>query len=241
MTHNKNIPSNWKLPEVITNRLGSSAGKQRVIAEDGHILVVLHKIPGKDDNHRETLFLWRDTQNQWHSSERGNGLGVLTEHLDKYSKLEEKLDQQYEEAAVSGDYFDLLEMLAPVQRTIKNTSTTLQTAREIAGSEIIDYRDRAEELQRSFDLLYIDCKNGLEYAIAKKAEEQSELQKQALNVGHRLNIIMALFLPVTAAASLLGMNVPHGLETSSPWVFASIVGFFGILGLLMKSWVTKKS
>lgn len=241
MTQNKTIPGNWALPDVITNRLGSSAGKQRVIAEDGHILVVLHKVPGKDDSHREILFLWRNAENQWHSTERGNGLSTLTDHLDKYSILEEKLDQQYENATASSDYFDLLEILAPVLRTIKNSCTTLQTAREIAGSEVIDYRDKAEELQRSFDLLYIDCKNGLEYAIAKKAEEQSELQKQAIHVGHRLNIIMALFLPVTAAASLLGMNVPHGLETSSPWVFAGIVGFFGLLGLLMKSWVTKKS
>jgi Mg2+ and Co2+ transporter CorA len=241
MKHNKNIPHTWALPEVITGRLGSSAGKQRVIAEDGHVLIVLHKIPGKDDNRRETLFLWRDNENQWYSSERGNGLEVLNDHLNKYAKLEEKLDQQYENATVSGDYFDLLEILAPVQRTIKNSSTTLQTAREIVGKEIIDYRDRAEELTRSFDLLYVDCKNGLEYAIAKKAEEQSELQKQALQVGHRLNIIMALFLPVTAAASLLGMNIPHGLETSSPWVFGGVVGFFGLLGILMKAWVTKRS
>ena len=241
MTQNKSIPSNWKLPEVITNRLGSSAGKQRVIAEDGHILIVLHKIPNKDSNHRETLLLWRDLEHKWHVSERGNGIGVLTEHLEKYSALEDTLDQQYEQAASAADYFDLLEVLAPVQRTIKNTSTTLQTAREVAGSELIDCRDRAEELQRAFDLLYIDCKNGLEYAVARKAEEQSELQKQAVKVGHRLNIIMALFLPVTAVASLLGMNVPHGLEDSPPWVFASIVGFFSVLGLLMTAWVTKKS
>ncbi|TDF34612.1 hypothetical protein EYS14_22915 [Alteromonadaceae bacterium M269] len=241
MSRNKEIPSNWKLPEVITNRLGSSAGRQRVIAEEGHILVVLHQIPKDNAMHREPLFLWRDADYKWHSTERGNGIAVLTDYLERYEALEEKLDQQYEKAVNASDYFDLLELVAPVQRSVKNMSNTLQAAREAAGSELIDFRDKAEELQRHFELLYIDCKNGLDYAVAKKAEEQSELQKQALQVGHRLNIIMALFLPVTAAASLLGMNIPHGLETSSPWVFGSVVGIFGALGLVMKYWVTKQS
>ena len=241
MKRNNEIPNNWSLPELITSRLGTISGKQRVIAEDGHILIVLHKIPGKNQSHRKSLFLWRDADKQWHSSERGNGIHVLNEHLEQYATLDEKLDLQYEEAINAADYFDLLETLTPIQRTIKNTSATLQAAREIAGAELIDFRDKADVMQRNFELLYTDCKNGLDYAVAKKAEEQSELQKPALLVGHRLNIIMALFLPVTAAASLLGMNVPHGLESSSPWVFASIVGIFGVLGLLMKAWVSKKS
>jgi Mg2+ and Co2+ transporter CorA len=76
--------------------------------------------------------------------------------------------------------------------------------------------------------------------MAKKAEEQSELQKQALIVGHRLNIIMALFLPATAVASLLGMNITNGLESETSRNFMIVVIVTSLLGLVMRYWVLKK-
>ncbi|NQY66029.1 MAG: hypothetical protein HRT38_20580 [Alteromonadaceae bacterium] len=240
MIKNTEIPPGWKLPVEITCRLGSSSGRQRIIAENDHILIVLHKVPKEHESHRESVFFWCDPEGSWNTSAQGNGLRALDEYLEDYSKMEEVLDESYEKAVVAGDFFKLLEKIAPVQRAVKNMCKTLQDARQIVGEDLIDYRDKAEELHRNIELLYIDSKNGLDYAIAKKAEEQSELQRQTLKAGHRLNTIMALFLPITAAASLLGMNITHGLEKAETWVFGAIVGVCSVLGLLMRSWVIKK-
>lgn len=240
MIKNTEIPPGWKLPEEIIHRLGSKSGKQRVIAEKGHIFIILHKAPLKNESHRESIFLWKKPEGKWEASERGSGLSALDEYLDNYARIEEALDQDYEKATKARDFFDLLEMLAPVQRAVKNMSITLQAARDIAGEDFIDSRDRAEELHRNFELLYIDSKNALDYAVAKRAEEQSEMQRQALIAGHRLNIIMALFLPITAVASLLGMNIPNGLEQSQSWVFLVVVAICSLLGVFMRFLVLKK-
>ena len=233
------LPPGWKLPNEIVRRLGSKAGKQRVIAENSHVLIILHKAPLKHESHRESIFLWRDPKGKWSASEGGHGLSALSYFLENYSRIEESLEESYEKAENSKEFFDLLEKLAPVQRSVKNASKTLQAAREFAGEELIDYRDKAEELSRNFELLYGDSKNGLDYAVAKKTEEQSELQRKALVASHRLNIIIALFLPITAAASLLGMNIPHGLEKSPSWVYFAIVATCGILGLIVRYLVLK--
>jgi len=234
------VPPGWKLPEEIVNRLGSKAGKQRVIAEKGHILIILHKPPLKHESHRESIFFWRDDQGKWAASERGGGLAALTDFLESYSRVEESLEEDYENGENSKDFFDLLEKITPIQRSAKNMSSALQSARDLAGEELIDYRDKAEELSRGFELLYIDSKNGLDYAVAKKTEEQSELQRKALLAGHRLNMIIALFLPITAGASLLGMNIPHGLEKSPSWVYLSIVFICAVLGLFVRFLVSRR-
>jgi hypothetical protein len=239
MMKNTELPPGWKLPDEITRRVGSSTGKQRIIAENDHVLIVLHKAPLKHENRRESLFLWRNPEGSWEASERGGGLAALDDYLENYSNIEETLDDSYEKAVDAANFFSLLERIAPVQRALKNMSKTLQDARQIVGEELIDHRDKADELHRNIELLYIDSKNGLDYAIAKKAEEQSEMQRQALVAGHRLNIIMALFLPITAMASLLGMNIPHGLEKSPSWVFVAIIAICTLLGLFMRSWVLK--
>ncbi len=241
MVQNSEIPPGWKLPEEIVRRLGARAGKQRVIAEEGQVLLILHKPPLKHETHRESVFFWKNAAGLWDASERGNGLTALNDYLDNYARIEDALEDDYEKAVSARDFFDLLERIAPVQRAVKNMSKALQVAREIVGNELIDYRDKAEELNRNIELLYIDSKNALDYAIAKRAEEQSEMQREALIAGHRLNIIMALFLPMTAVASLLGMNIPHGLEKSQTWVFILIVAVCSILGLLMRSLVLKKT
>lgn len=240
MKRNTEIPSNWNLPQHIVERIGLKAGKQRVIAEQENLLIVLHKVPKKNENSRSSVFLWRNENARWSSSERGNGLGVLDEHLSSYENAEQDLDQLYQNASKAADYLDLLEQISPIQRAANNMRNTLQSARELTGSEMIDYRDKSEEISRNFDLLYADCRHGLEYAVAKKAEEQSELQRKALTVSHRLNVTMALCLPVTAVASLLGMNLQHGLDGNSPLVFTGVVVICAVLGVAMKSWITRK-
>ncbi len=49
-----NLPSSWQLPEEIRQRFGlKSAGKQRAMLADGHLLLVLHRAPRKGETTRD--------------------------------------------------------------------------------------------------------------------------------------------------------------------------------------------
>ncbi len=59
------LPANWEVPEIFRRRLGSSAGHQRCMHSDGHLLLVLHALPRVDQPQREAVFFWRDPNGHW--------------------------------------------------------------------------------------------------------------------------------------------------------------------------------
>lgn len=237
------IPPTWSLPEAIRIRLGQNTfGRQRAIIEDGHLVLVLHKPPGPDDRARESALYWRNPAGEWQFSRGGPGPGSLKRHVQSYVELEAKLTTQYEEATSPMQLFELLEALTPLTRAAANLHAALQTAREAIKSDhfIIEMRDLAYEVERNLALLLDDVRHAIQYRIAREAEVQSQASREALQASHRLNILAALFLPLTAMASIFGMNFSHGLNEHSPLLFWSISAGSMALGFLMKGWVVAK-
>jgi Mg2+ and Co2+ transporter CorA len=78
------------------------------------------------------------------------------------------------------------------------------------------------------------------FGTAREAEEQARLSKEAVRASHRLNILAALFFPLTAIASIFGMQLWHGLDERSPAMFWIIFAVGAALGFGMKSWVLHK-
>jgi Mg2+ and Co2+ transporter CorA len=247
------LPKNWELPEKIKQRFGQkSSGKQRAMEAEGHLLLVLHKAPHPQQKTRETAFYWRNPQGEWFCSEqkggllmqqKGSALKQLINHLQEYGQIEQEFSHKYHQADDADDYFQILQNMTHLNRAIKNLHATLQTAREEIPSDrdLIDLRDFACELERNLDLLYTDTKNALDFYLAKKADEQTRLSIQSLRSSDRLNILIALFLPVTALSSVFGMNLPHGLENSPIFLFWLI--FLGgiVLGFVIRGWVFQNS
>jgi Mg2+ and Co2+ transporter CorA len=61
-----------------------------------------------------------------------------------------------------------------------------------------------------------------------------------LESGHRLNLIAATFLPITALGSLFGMQLEHGLEhENAPWVFWGVAIAAFVLGLIVRGSLPK--
>ncbi len=237
------IPPTWSLPETLRVRLGQTTyGRQRAIVEDGHLLLVLHKPPGPDDIEREGVLFWRSPAGEWQFNRGGPGPGGLKRHVQSYEEIESKLVRDYEEAADTTALFNLLEALTPLVRAARNMYQALQAAREAVGSDpfLIEMRDLASELDRNLDLLLEDVRNAIHYRTAREAEIQARLSKEALQASHRLNILAALFFPLTAIASLFGMNLAHGLNERSPAMFWLIFAGGVALGFGMKSWVLAK-
>ncbi len=236
----KRLPSSWRLPETIKNRFGQrGSGKQRAMVADGHLLLVLHKVPQPGDRTREGVFFWREPDGNWHHSGGGIGIQPLNKHLQAYNEAEEHFNAIYEQAQSAEDYFRILEGMLPLRRSTKNLYVTLQSAREDIPDErdLIGLRDWAYDIDRNLDLIYENTKNALDYSIARQAEEQATLAAISVEAGHRLNILAAIFLPLTAITCLFGMNVVSGLEGYRFVTFWSIAFFSLFLGWAVRRWV----
>jgi hypothetical protein len=234
------IPPTWSLPEPIRVRLGQTTfGRQRAMVEDGHLLLILHKPPGPDDRGREGLLFWRNSKGDWQFSRGGAGPGALKRHVQGFAELEAKLTHDYEETTDLKSLFDLIETLTPLVRSARNMYQALQVARDAIKNDtfLIEMRDQAYEIERNLELLLEDARNALQYRTARESEEQARLSKQALQASHRLNILAALFFPLTAIASLFGMNLAHGFKGDSVPIFWIVALISLSLGFAMKSWV----
>lgn len=212
------IPHNWTLPPGIMRRLGAKAGRQRAMEADGHLLIILHAPPGEDHDVREPKLFWRDTDGKWRSNDGAGGVSAIGRLLDEYQGLLAEMEEEDDEAGDAEHYFSLLERLAPVVRAARHLHSALQEARQLAGDDrdVISARDRAYEIDRAAELQYGETKNNQELYVSRQAERQAAAAQEMAAASHRLNLLAAFFLPLATLSGVLGVNLEHGLETSSP-------------------------
>jgi hypothetical protein len=238
------IPPTWDLPPAARTRLGQHTyGRQRAIPEEGHLLLVLHRPPGPDDIEREGVLFWRNPSGDWHSNRGGSGPAALKRHIQAYEEIESRVVKEYEEAADSTALFNLLEELTPLVRAARFMHQAIQTGREAVGNDafLIEIRDLASDVDRNLELLIEDVRNAIQYRMAREAEEQARLSRQALHASHRLNILAALFFPLTAVASLFGMNFAHGMNDHDPKIFWLVAALSVAIGFGIKGWVLARA
>lgn len=238
------LPAVWNVPEIFRKRLGDQVGRQRAMFADGHLLLVLHKPPKPEDDQRSGRFFWRAPDGTWSSDELGSGPHALDRHLTEYEELVERFDQMYDAADSADEYFAVVYGITPVHRAARNLHKTLQEARESLPDErhLINFRDRAYQLERNAELVYTDARNGLEYAIAKRAEEQAAASHRMAVSAHRLNILAAFFFPIATLSTIFGMELRNGLEawdeTAAPLPFVALLVLGLVLGFVLKGFVS---
>lgn len=221
------LPAVWEIPAVFHDRLGAQAGKQRAMVHDGHLLLVLHAPPKPDQPDRAGRFFWRAPDGTWSSSEFGKGTSAVTRHLDELQARVADLEQKDANAKVSKDHHDILQLATPLQRAARNLHHALQEARDALPNvrELIDFRDKAYQLERNLDLLVADAKNALEYATARRSEEQAISGFKMAMETQRLNRLAAFFFPIATLSSIFGMNLLHGYEAApGPLPFLVVLG-----------------
>ena len=206
------------------------------MSADGHLLIILHQVPEPGDSTRAPVLFWRNPRGDWTSSEGGPGLGALNAHIDSWRKAVDRIEVQMQQHPSAESFFEVLQSTTPLLRTIRNTQRTLQEARQASPEDrpILLARDDAGELERAVELLHSDAQHGMDYMIARQGEEQTQRTHQLVRAGHRLNVLIALFLPLTAIGSVFGMNLSHGLERwQSPWLFWSLLATALVIGVLL--------
>jgi hypothetical protein len=208
------LPADWDIPAKLRDRLGTAAGRQRLMQEDGHLLLVLHAAPGADEVGRRGRFFWRDSTGKWRATSMTDRVATLEEQTAEYGQVVERLERDEDQAADARDYFELLDGLTPLARATRNMYDVLQHARETVSDDrlLIVVRDQAYDLARRVDLLQEDSRNGLEFAIAWQAEQQAETSHQMSVAAHRLNLLVAFFFPIATLMAIFGTNLKTGME-----------------------------
>lgn len=231
------IPTNWAVPSKFRSRLGESAGRQRCMAEEGHLLLVLHAVPEPGDSQGTARLFWRDPKGGWRSSGQGSGVAPLRALLGEFEDATDALERKLGVAGLAQDYFDVLRASTPLLRTARHLHRALQEAREASDDrELINLRDRAGEVERAAELLVSEARDGLGFTAARQAEEQAARSTELSRQSNKLNAIAAVFLPITALASVFSMTLTSGLETwSAPYVFWGVVGAGVALGLTVRA------
>ncbi|HEX8312950.1 MAG TPA: CorA family divalent cation transporter [Chthoniobacteraceae bacterium] len=234
---NSLLPSAWSVPEIFRKRLGELAGRQRTMSADGHLLLVLHEVPEPGVAERKSVLFWRDPAGVWRATGNGSGLAELDSLLQGYIKGIDGLESRMLAAPSADNYFSVLQTATPLLRSTRNLHRALQEARELFREDrhILLARDQAGEQERTVELLHSDARNGLDYMIARQAEEQARNSDQLVVSSYRLNLLVAIFLPLTALGSAFGMNFVHGLEgVRSPLLFWSVLVLGILVGFVVK-------
>jgi len=229
------LPKLWTtIPEAIRNRLGREAGPQRAMLEEDHLLLILHQIPVPDEHTRKAALFWRQPGGEWRSNLGGAALVALQDLLKAYDERLSKLEDAENGASTATEYHSVLEQLAPVLRSARGLHRALQQARELLKSEhgLINFRDQAAAVERNAELLLQDAQFGLNFTVAKQAESQAATAKQMAVTAHRLNLLAAVFLPLTALASVFGMEI-HSQFRDSPVNFWLICAFGLLMGTVL--------
>lgn len=232
------IPPGWEVPDRFRQRTGQIGGRQRAMADSGHLLIILHELPDPaEPDERKARLFWRNAEGAWKSTGLGSGIQALKQHVNEYDAAIESAEKALLQAKTADACFAALHGLAPLLRATRSLHAAMQQARDLGGDDrdVIAERDHCYDLERAAELLYQDAQHRLAHSTARRAEEQAEQSQKMAVSAHRLNMLAAVFFPLTAIASLFDMNLHHPLASfDGVWPWAVVVGASVSFGLILR-------
>ena len=78
------------------------------------------------------------------------------------------------------------------------------------------FADHAGDAARTCKLLQADARNSLDFLITRQGEIQAAHSRETERAGHRLNVMAAIFLPLTDVSSVFGMNLQSDRKNLPP-------------------------
>lgn len=230
------IPKSWNISEAIRKRVGEGVGRQRLIAEDGELLVILHQLPtAADKGHRQAALFWCDSAGNWKSLPSSGGRSELLSLVKSYRKRIADLDLALDKAEEPSSIHAVIDEATPVDRAGRHVQQVLSELRKALPNDldILEIRDIAVEMDRAGDLLTQDARSSLDLMIAKSSASQAKDADKAAKEAQKLNRLAAFFFPLMTIASVFGMNEPQDTLTSPRMWIAVGVGL--LLGAIVCS------
>ncbi|WP_438998761.1 hypothetical protein [Variovorax beijingensis] len=236
----RRIDYDWELPPEIQQRLGgASYGAQRIIHEQGHLLVILHEPPAGPGADRKPAVFLRKPDGAWFHKGNDPGERAFAKLLESYRAALGTFEIRHQSAKTAEELFQILGPLIPLTRAAMNMQATLQAAREAVKDDLmlIDLRDLSVEITRGMELLLADTRMSLDYRLAHAAEVQARSTREVSRAQHKLNTIAALTFPLMAVGAAFGMNLHSGMENMPVWMYWAIFAGGLFLGILLRVWV----
>jgi hypothetical protein len=236
------LPKSWDLPQAIRRRLGDDAGRQRLMDEEGHLLLILHEVPKPEDEElRKPVLVWVQPDGTAKSNLPASGWAALDEHLDHYRKAIHELDDAVDVAVTPKAAFEVVKRCQPLQRSTRNLLAVLEEARRARPDErrLLVARDEAVDLERAIDLATGDAKASMDFAMAVNAEAQAQAAHAAGMEARRLNRLAAFFFPLATLVAVFGMNPPAEVM-EMPWVGSVVGAGIGVGFLVWLSVLSRK-
>jgi hypothetical protein len=238
------LPDTWALPAPLRARVGASPGRQRAMIHEGHVLLLVHQPPRAGERERRPTVLWRAPEGEWQATPGPGGPAALRGVLDTYGARVTELDVRLARARSARERFAVLRDARPLARATRNLHAALQEVRTAIPSDadVLVARDRAYDLERDAGALLEESNAAMQLGLAERAEEQADVGRRIARETHRLNLLAAVCLPITALGAMLGMNLETGLEQfGGPGTFAAIVATAFGIGLALHAWVRRES
>ena len=120
------LPSSWDIPQIFRDRLGITAGRQRAMVHEGHLLLVLHAPPEEDHAARGGRFFWRDPGGGWSAHSTGKPCRSLDAHLAEFETTVAELDERDPADETAIELHAAITALAPLVRAARNLRAALQ-------------------------------------------------------------------------------------------------------------------
>ena len=234
------IPKAWIIPEVFRSRVGADVGRQRLMHEEGQLLVVLHSVPrAEDKGYREGALFWVDEVKNWKSFPRSGGRSALRELVESYRRRIGDLDIELDNKSTAEGIHEVIDEAAPVLRAARHMLSVISELRKelTDDREVLAIRDLAISIERGADLLVQDAKTSLDFLIARSAAEQAAEAASATKEAKKLNRLAAFFFPLMTLASVFGMNRPGDMTDSGGVWFVVFLGL--IMGVVVSNILRK--
>jgi len=226
------LPDSWDLPVEIASRIGDTVGPQRAMIHDGHLLLLLHGVPEPDNSERKPVLIWRTPGGDWRwNLGPESGPDLIGRHLRTFHEAVCALEKRSETAHDAATWFDLIKASTPMHRTTRHMRAALQRARETMPDVrlLILARDESIELERAAELVHEEAEQGLRFAQTRQAEQMNR-------TSHRLNLMVAICLPTTAAAGVMSIDA-LALRSEMAWL---VLGATAALGILLAIGIARR-
>lgn len=236
------IPKSWTVPVIFRQRLGQEVGRQRLILDEGQILVVLHQVPSAADKGvREPALFWYDGAGNWKSMPHSGGCSELKGLVESYRQRLTALDNQLERAVSATDVHAVIDEAAPAARASRHVMQVLSELRKALPEdrEVLAIRDMSVQNERTGELVLSDARSSLDFMVAKSAAMQAQEAHKSAQEAQQLNRMAAFFFPLMTIAAVLGMNEPAEMLSSASVWWMMILG--GLLGLIVRGVLRRSS
>jgi len=202
-------PPGMELEEDLRDQLSGRHGSQRCLVGESELLLILHQVPAAGVPEREPLVFWQRPEHGWVGPDLEPGLGALAALLDRYQAVIDEYEEVIDGVERAAQVFRIARHAVPLRRSSRNLARALDRAvdRDEDNRELIGLRDRAWEIERAAELLYLDARLTLEFTQAENAEEHQQSAERLNVIAYRLNLMAGFFLPLVAFGGLFGMNV----------------------------------